>query len=972
MKRVFKWFGLMGLLLSLAACPDANKPPAQTPPKIASFTATPSNLTGAGAVTLTWIVENASSLTLNPNVGAVTGVTATVNVTATSSFELVAQNAAGTDKKTLLVTVNANPSTLTAADAWSALIPSNAKIIEPDVFKQHLASGELSLLSDARSNAQDSARETQFQADLSTLRSVANPSDSLRALLSAAANPSKDPEVTLANGEKVRLLGERDAARDLVYNLEKANTPSNALGLYSSLYDLAAAEIRAQLPTPVSLEGLALPALETALNDLNTLLSTEAGLDGTQLERPTQASTVMRPQAVIAGNGYDNDFYRRDCRTPIGLFARFRFPLKYFISPVKNQAARGLCWAFTAIGAIESRERVQSGSAVDLSEQFLAHKTKAQWSPSDYEDGFSADLVLDQASARLQTLPSESFWTYNPAFGRPTAAGDKLEQVVASYAKSCDWQVPNRPDLKYSGTCSDTAHQGNAVCTTIPIGGINYPFCATQTEQYSGAGTLSSSSRAVWTSGQPFLLPVYRALLAQGHTLMASFPVYQGFNSIDASGFLTNRARGTIDGNHVVQIVGFISNDQLTAPTDPQNAPGGGYFLIKNSWGCTFGDGGYAYIDAQYVQDVFFGLSVLNFDSSRSSAWTTEQTALVAPQIVPTVAPRQVDLRVSSNLGALFTVGHPQAEVKQVNLTVKLGNTTLYNGLAAAQGLLPLSIPYTFPSAGVQSLQVTARYGTQSTTQTIDFTVVNSAPIGDVRVAVTPIYVYSSAAGAAAFNLRITDPNESDPSALCDRVRWEVFAPDVIEGDANLGCAKQIRFGVSGYRDVYVYVTDSDGLTQRSGGAFYVAPPPANPNPVFEGAGVTPVERLSAGQCSIGRVLSNGVTLTLDSLAFGTNCAGNPNTARYNAIARASNPSAEQLRYDWTLRIGDSVAASSTTYDASTSSSSGFELGFVTFGLGGTLPCQLDVAITPSADSTRGKYATVWTGNCKVAPVVPR
>ena len=976
MKRVFKWLGLAGLLLTLAACPDANKPPAQTRPKIVSFTATPGNLASAGAVTLSWVVENASSLTLNPNIGAVTGLTATVNVTATSSFELVAQNAAGTNRKTVLVTVNANPTTLTAADAWKAVILSNASIVEADVFRQRLANGELSLLSDARSDAQNTARETQFQTDLDTLRGIANPTDSIRALLSVTANPSIDPEVRLANGDKVRLLGQRDAARDLVYNLEKAQTPSNALGLYSSLYNLAAAEVQAQLPTPVSLEGLALPALQTALGDLNRLLGTEAGLDGTQLERTTQARVVTqtgtaRPQAVVAGNGYDNDFYKPECRTPTNLFARFRFPLKYFVSPVKSQFTRGLCWAFTAIGAIESRERVQGGNALDLSEQFLAFKVKAQWSPSDYGDGFSADTAVDQASANLQTLPSEAFWTYNPAFGRSMPTGDTLEQITAGYAKSCDWQLTNQPNLKYNGTCSNTAHQGNAVCTTIPIGGVNLPFCATQSEQYNGAGTLPSSSRTVWASGQPFLLSTYRALLAQGHTLMASLPIYQGFTSIGANGLLTDRARAAFSGNHAVQIIGFIGSDQLTV-TDPPNVPGGGYFIVKNSWGCTFGDGGYAYIDAQYVQDVFYKLSVLNFDARRSSAWTTEQSGIAAPQIVAAAAPRQVDLRVSSNLGALFKINHPQVEVKQVNVTVRLGSTTLYSGLAATQGLLPLAIPYTFQSVGNQSLQVTARYGTQSTTQTIDFTVVNSAPIGDVRVAVVPVYVYSSAAGAAAFNLRIADPNESDPSALCNRVRWEVFAPDVIEDDADSGCAKQIRFGVSGYRNVYVYVTDSDGLTQRSGGAFYVAPPPANPNPVFDGAGLTPVERLSAGQCVIGRVLSNGATLTLDSFPSGTNCAGNPNTARYTAVARASNPNGEQLEYDWQLKINDTVAARSATVDAGISSSSAFELGFVTFGLGGTLPCQLDVRITPTTDSTRGKFATVWNGTCKVAAVVPR
>ena len=34
------------------------------------------------------------------------------------------------------------------------------------------------------------------------------------------------------------------------------------------------------------------------------------------------------------------------------MVARYWFPLKYFISPVKNQGGRGTCWAFTAISAM--------------------------------------------------------------------------------------------------------------------------------------------------------------------------------------------------------------------------------------------------------------------------------------------------------------------------------------------------------------------------------------------------------------------------------------------------------------------------------------------------------------------------------------------------------------------------------------------------------------------------------------------
>ncbi len=972
---LFRFAGLMfALMVALVACPEPTKPPTLSAPKINTFTATPNALTKAGTVTLEWNATDATSLSISPNVGVVTGSSKTVNVTVNTTFELTAQNSSGTDKKTVAVTVPAQnlEQFFTPDKTWTKPVPPEAQTITPQEFKQKVESGELLLLNDTNITAQSTMQETQYQTDLTTLRGVQNPSESLKTLFNAPVNPIKNPETTLPNGEKVTLLDQRAAARGVVDSINTSQTTSNAFNVYSSLYDVSPSVIQIQVPNPASLQGQTLEILQTAINDLNTLLGSEANLDGTQLEKAAPTSTTpitVQPLSIAAGNGKDNDLNRSDCHVPTGLFARFRFPLKYFISPIKNQASRGLCWAFTAIGALESRERVQNNNITNLSEQFLAYKVKAQWSPSDFTDGFSAEKALDQANLNLQTLPTESFWTYNPAFGRKDVENDYL----SSYVDSCDWKIKDHPELKYNGTCSPSAHQGQAVCTSMPVGGSIFIFCATTVENYSGAGVLPSASRTLWSTGQPFLLSTYRYWLSQGHTLMASFPVYRGFQNINETGFLTDRAKTpNSPGNHVVQVVGFIGSDQLAAPTDP-NAPGGGYFIIKNSWGCTFGDGGYAYIDAQYVQDVFYSLSDLNFDAKRSTAWTTEQTALVAPQIIPSTAPRQVNLRVSSNLGTLFRISHPQIEVKNVNVTIQLNGNTIYNGLAGTQSLLQLELPQVFLSVGSQMLQVTARFGTQVATENIDFTVINTEPRGNLQATASPTYVYSSSTGASGFNLSIIDPNETNPSALCTQVQWEVSAPDVIEGDPNTGCTKQIRFGQSGFRDVYVYITDSDGLRKKSGGAFLVSNLPVNPYPIISGAGITPVERLINGICSLGMVLFDGATLKLDTASFGTNCAGNPNTARYNTTVQVENPDNENLAYYWELKVNGSVADSKLTYN----SNDAFGLGYTLFGTAGTFPCQLNLIVTPFLDlnnfiTSRQKFKTVWSGSCKVALYVPR
>src|SRR5690606_38905760 len=147
-------------------------------------------------------------------------------------------------------------------------------------------------------------------------------------------------------------------------------------------------------------------------------------------------------------------------------------------------------------------------------------------------------------------------------------------------------------------------------------------------------------------------------------------------------GLVTNYARTMIDGagkevagsygNHAVQIVGFLSNEEMSKPgRTPVNVGGGGYFIVKNSWGCGAGDGGYYYVPADYVSGLFHSLSALSFDGRRSAAWTAEQTTpggSQAPKIQIKANPASVDLRVESDLANFFRVSHDVA--KSVTLKV--------------------------------------------------------------------------------------------------------------------------------------------------------------------------------------------------------------------------------------------------------------------------------------------------------------
>jgi hypothetical protein len=80
-------------------------------PVVLSFTATPPGLPmGGGQTTLTWRVQNAVALAIDPSVGPVTGESRAVSVATTTVFRLTATNANGSVTASTAVVVGSNPS----------------------------------------------------------------------------------------------------------------------------------------------------------------------------------------------------------------------------------------------------------------------------------------------------------------------------------------------------------------------------------------------------------------------------------------------------------------------------------------------------------------------------------------------------------------------------------------------------------------------------------------------------------------------------------------------------------------------------------------------------------------------------------------------------------------------------------------------------------------------------------------------
>jgi len=194
-----------------------------------------------------------------------------------------------------------------------------------------------------------------------------------------------------------------------------------------------------------------------------------------------------------------------------GLFTNFWWPLKRFFTPTRDQARRGTCWDFAALATLESRELVVSDHEVNLSEQFMAQRTKPLWDNADDFDGSTPAALLNNAVTTGTLIPQENYWTYNPASGRPDnafqeddpatpAVNEQIAGTAASYAGACKTYAPG-------GTCSETSHESPMVCAKIfPL---DKYVCAYGSVQASTTGVKADKLVSVWYNNNDSKFPLF-------------------------------------------------------------------------------------------------------------------------------------------------------------------------------------------------------------------------------------------------------------------------------------------------------------------------------------------------------------------------------------------------------------------------------------------------------------------------------
>lgn len=292
------------------------------------------------------------------------------------------------------------------------------------------------------------------------------------------------------------------------------------------------------------------------------------------------------------------------CATPTagGVWANRNWGLKFLNTCVRSQGMRGTCWAFTTAAAVETEVAKKHRRWINLSEQHLVFMTKHVWYPSVYGDngGPPIDKILETS----YRLPFEDQWDYNQSPSRTS------NDTTRRYTNSC---------LGYGGPhvafCSDTNHQGRIYCYNV----LRWRLCGAVGPALSGHSGFAPTRWAyIWDTedtDRAFANLVWAVGIFQKPVLLG-FPVTPSFDAPDANGYVTfvgghcvPADDGTCTpemgcecdrGGHLALIVGLIDNTRLPAGA-PMGA-GGGYFIVKNSWGRCYGDAGYVYLPYDWVR----------------------------------------------------------------------------------------------------------------------------------------------------------------------------------------------------------------------------------------------------------------------------------------------------------------------------------------------------------------------------------
>jgi C1A family cysteine protease len=217
--------------------------------------------------------------------------------------------------------------------------------------------------------------------------------------------------------------------------------------------------------------------------------------------------------------------------------------LREWCSPIEDQGTLGSCTAQAGCGIVEYYQRRTNGRYVDLSARFLYKVTR------DYlglRGDTGAYLRSTMGALALFGAPPEKYWTYDvEGFDEDPPA------FVFAFAQS---------------------------------------YQALEYFRLDAAGSTG-----------PEVLAEVKSHLAAGIPVMFGFTVYASIQTPTQPGDIPfPSSRENVLGGHAVVAVGYDDQREVRNPTDGSTRRGA--FLVRNSWGESWGEGGYGWMPYDYAR----------------------------------------------------------------------------------------------------------------------------------------------------------------------------------------------------------------------------------------------------------------------------------------------------------------------------------------------------------------------------------
>ncbi len=399
------------------------------------------------------------------------------------------------------------------------------------------------------------------------------------------------------DGREIMLDSSYVALLELGDQLLAQEDPGQMVKLYARVFRMVDERERRRFPRPGAFSRLSAEESRSTLRRIMRLVRSGSdnggGDNGDGSSRPPVQWAASCAQEIGASSSLsdgaarcaDNEYHANS------IFWNSSFPLKYKHTCIKQQGRRGTCVAFSINSLMESHLLIASENRYNFSQQKTFFKAKKERSGfTRYRDGLRTRRALEDLADKDYAFQYESVWEYNPSYHRKPRDGDYWPDSCQGYTGQM---------------CTDFSFQA------IEEKNCAGRFCWREYEFPAGNSQANFTIDDVVSLTFPNIsrslsLNVAIAHLNEGEPLIFRYKTRKNFHAAGADGIVRPSGDTSKTGYHASLVIGFVANDDL--PDGVPDGAGGGYFIVKNSWGIRSGDCGYFYASYEYMQDNMRGI----------------------------------------------------------------------------------------------------------------------------------------------------------------------------------------------------------------------------------------------------------------------------------------------------------------------------------------------------------------------------